>query len=245
MANIEIRTSQNVVIEYELASLMDRFLALIIDLAAFYISYFILFTGFSFVFARYLDNWGLAFFYLLTISGFLIYLLLFEALSGGQTLGKKMMKLRVVRPDGREAGLGDYLIRAIFMLIDFFLSLGVLGAMLIGSTTRSQRFGDLAAGTTVVRLQNKTNFTLEDLSRIVTLDSYQPQYPSVKQLTEEDVLVLKQLLRRYSKWPNAAHASALNLAVDNVSKRLGIPPPKREKTEFLKTVIRDYIVLTR
>ncbi len=245
MAKIEIRTSQNVVIEYELASLLDRFLALFIDLMVFYIGYFLVFTAFSFVFARYLDGWGFRFFALFTLSGFLIYLLLYEGLSGGQTLGKKLMKLRVVRPDGREAAPGDYLIRAIFMLIDLFLSLGVFGAMLIGSTTHSQRLGDLAAGTTVVRLENKTNFTLEDLSKIVTLDSYQPRYPSVKQLSEEDVLLLKQLLERYRKWPNPAHASAVQLAVDNVCKRLGISPPKGGKTEFLKTLIRDYIVLTR
>lgn len=245
MANIEIRTSQNVVIEYELATLLDRFLSQMIDVAVFYMSYILFFTGFSAVFAKWMNDWGFTFFALFTISGFLIYLLLFEVLSGGQTLGKKVMKLRVVRPDGREAALGDYLIRAIFMLLDLFLSLGVLGAMLIGSTTRSQRLGDLAAGTTLVRLQNKTSFTLEDLSRIVTLDNYQPQYPSVKQLSEEDVLVLKQLLQRYSKWPNAAHESAVNLAVDNVSKRLGIQAPRTGKTEFLKTIIRDYIVLTR
>lgn len=238
MASIEIRTSQNVVIEYELATLNDRFWALLIDLIAF-IS-IILIGASSFGLPMSLQS-----FMIFTLLGFLLYLLLFEVWSNGQTLGKMLMRQRVVRLDGREPGLGDYLLRSTFMMIDFFLSFGVLGAMLIGSTSRSQRFGDLAAGTTVVRLENKTSFTLDELTRIATIDQYKPQYPMVKQLSEEDVLLLRQVLHRYEKWPNAAHESALSLAVDMVCERLGIKPLHTRKTEFLRTLIRDYIVLTR
>lgn len=79
----------------------------------------------------------------------LLYYGLGEAISG-QTLGKRVMRVRVVRVDGRDAGVGAIAIRTLLRLVDgiLFYLVGLVTVLATGS--RRQRLGDLAAGTTVV-----------------------------------------------------------------------------------------------
>src|SRR5215211_1915781 len=65
----------------------------------------------------------------------------------GQTLGKRLMKIRVVRADGRPAGMGEIAVRTILRMIDNYV-VGML--VMIATGERRQRIGDLAAGTIVV-----------------------------------------------------------------------------------------------
>jgi uncharacterized RDD family membrane protein YckC len=117
-----------------------------------------------------------------------LYHLLWEVLANGQSLGKRTLGIRVVRLDGKEPGLSDYLLRAILLLIDFVFSIGVIGVLLIGSSAKRQRMGDLAASTTVVRLRSGLQFGLEEILKIGEPDSYVATYPEVRRLKEEDML---------------------------------------------------------
>jgi uncharacterized RDD family membrane protein YckC len=245
MASIEIQTTQNVTIEYELATLRDRFFAFFIDLLIFYGIYIFLWFFLMAVLGDAITGWGGHFLGLMQLVGLLAYHLLSEVFANGQSWGKKAMNIKVVRLDGREPGLGDYLLRSVFLLVDFVFSLGVLGAILIGSTFKSQRMGDLAANTTVIRMKNQLHFRLHDILKINTLDNYEPQYPAVRQLSEADMLLIKNLLAHYQTWRNAAHAEAVSDAALKICRELNIEQPPRNKIEFLKTLIRDYIVLTR
>lgn len=245
MASIEIQTTQNVTIEYEMATLRDRFFAFFIDLLIFYGIYLFLWFFLMATLGDAITGWGARFLGLMQLVGLLLYHLLSEILANGQSWGKKAMKIKVVRLDGREPGLGDYLLRSIFLLMDFVFSLGVLGAVLISSTFKSQRLGDLAANTTVIRVKNQLHFRLQDILKINTLDNYEPQYPAVRQLSEPDMLLIKNLLSRYQTWGNAAHAQAISQSVKKICEELQIEQPPPNKIEFLKTLIRDYIVLTR
>ena len=182
---------------------------------------------------------------LLNMMGFVLYHLATEVFSNGQTPGKKSLRIKVVRLDGRQPGMGDYLLRSVFLLIDLFLSIGVLGAVMIGSTFKSQRLGDLAANTAVIRVKNQLHFHLADILKIQTLDNYEPKYPAVKQLQESDMLLIKNLVTRFQTWQNDAHATAVHEAVQTICAELKIEQPKGNLLEFLKTLIRDYIVLTR
>jgi uncharacterized RDD family membrane protein YckC len=65
----------------------------------------------------------------------------------GQTLGKRLMKLRVVRADGRPAGMREIGVRTILRVIDNYL-VGLI--VMLATGERRQRIGDLAAGTIVV-----------------------------------------------------------------------------------------------
>jgi uncharacterized RDD family membrane protein YckC len=245
MASIEIRTTQNVTIEYELASLRDRFFAFFVDLVIYYLAYYLLWMILVGLFSGAMTSWGFNFIAMLNVVGLIFYHLLSEVFANGQSIGKKVLGLKVVRLDGLEPGLGDYLLRAIFLLVDFFLSIGVLGALFIGSTFKNQRLGDLAANTAVIRRKNHQHFRLSDILNIQTLEHYVPRYPAVKHLKESDVLLIKNLLSRHKAWRNAAHTEAVQLAVKTICKELDMAPPQGNKIEFLKTLVRDYIVLTR
>lgn len=245
MPNIDIRTTQNVTIEYELASLRDRFFAFFIDLVVYYVGYFIFWIAVLSALGDLIDQWGFMFIAMTMMVGLVFYHFLFEVFAGGRSLGKMAMNIRVVRMDGQEPGPGDHLMRSLFLVMDFFLSLGVLGGVLIGSTGSAQRLGDLAANTTVIRMKSQLHFQLKDILNIQSLENYEPQFPAVRLMSEPDMLLVKNVLSRYRNWQNPAHADAIRQTVSVVCQRLGMEEPKGNKIDFLKTLIRDYIVLTR
>jgi uncharacterized RDD family membrane protein YckC len=245
MPNIDIRTTQNVTIEYELAPLRERFLAFFIDLIIYIVASYLFWMVVIGLISDAITGWGARFIGLALFVGLIFYHLLSDIIGNGQSLGKRALHLKVVRLDGLEPGMGEYLLRSIFLLLDFSFSLGVLAAILIGSTYKNQRLGDLAANTTVIRVKNQLAFRLHDILKINTLENYEPQYPAVRQMNEADMLLLKNLLTRYQTWRNPAHAEAIRKATLQVCQQLNIEAPKGNQIEFLKTLIRDYIVLTR
>ncbi len=248
MKTIDIRTTQNVVIEYELANPWERVVGFIIDyiiVMAFYVILMLLLaavTDGSFFNSDILTGVLLV---IVPIILYMLYQFVSEAIGDGQSLGKRAVGIKVVRLDGQEPGLTDYLLRSILYLIDAFASLGILGLLFIVSSDKCQRLGDLTANTTVIRSRPNTQFGLSEILRINTLDNYTPRFPEVRQLSESDMLIIKQILNRYQRHPNDAHRSILNDLVSRLCKQLDIQTPPANKIEFLKTLIRDFIVLTR
>jgi len=250
MAGIEIRTAQNVIIEYEAASLRQRGLSVFIDVVIVLSIYFFAFlTGIAWsswipdgLMESAMESLIIIF---SPITGFLVYVFLFELLTKGQTPGKRIMGLRVVRLDGREPEPLDYLLRTVFHIPDTLMSGGILAAILIGSTLGRQRLGDLAANTTVICKRPGHRLYIKDILRIETTDVYTPKFPEVRQLSEEDMLLVKHVLTRLQRFNNEAHRKAVDMIVKNLCSKLGIPEPQRDKVTFLKTLVKDYIVLTR
>ena len=247
MATIEIRTTQNVTITYELANVRDRILAFVIDfILVIVLYYFLLFS----VLAAMQNFNGIEsllpfLFYFFPIFLFVSYAFTFEVVLHGQTIGKRMTGLKVVRIDGKEPGLTDYLLRALFYLFDVILCMGVIGALLIGTTARHQRLGDLTAHTTVVRVRSRLPHHLRDLLQISSPENYEPQYPGVRQFSEQDMLLVKNTLTRYQTYRNAAHREALVQLANRLAAILELDAPPPNSEAFLKTLLRDYVVLTR
>ena len=182
---------------------------------------------------------------LMLIGMFIFYQLLSEILADGQSWGKKAMGIKVVRLDGKEPNLSDYLLRSVFHIIDSIMSLGIMAALMISSSNKNQRLGDMTANTTVIRIKFNLRFRLEDILKINTLEDYEPTYPEVRQLSEKDMLLIKTIISRYRKYRNKAHQKVINELVENLVHQLDLPETPRDKIAFLKTLIRDYIVLTR
>ena len=244
MQTIEIRTTQNVTIEYELASLRERFFSFFIDGLIVGSFYFVLVMIMSNTLGDILyENPVLI--WLLMVGMFIFYQLFSEILADGQSWGKKAMGIKVVRLDGKEPNLSDYLLRASFHMIDSVVSLGILAALMISSSNKNQRLGDMTANTTVIRIKFNLRFRLEDILKINTLEDYEPTYPEVRQLSEKDMLLIKTIISRYRKHRNNAHQVVVNELVGKLVEQLDIAEPPRDKIAFLKTLIRDYIVLTR
>ena len=243
LKSIDIRTTQNVTITYEHAYLRERILAFVLDYVFLIITVMILyFLMFS------LGMTG----EIATIVNFLVigvivtfYTLILETLNHGQTLGKMILRIKVVKLDGKQPDVYDYLLRWTLRLLDIWISFGTLACILITSNQNSQRLGEIVSNTLVVRVRPRAAITLREILQIDDRQSYVPQYPEIRNFREEDILLIKQSIDRYNKYLNEAHRSALLELCDAMKSRLNLAVVPENKMEFLKTCIKDYIVLTR
>lgn len=152
---IDVLTPENITLSLEPAGIATRFGAVLIDVL---VQLFIAVAG-TIVLAigSGLLGWRLAgtlFQVSLTIGGFLLlfgYFIFFEALWNGQTPGKKMFGLRVVKDAGRPVDFLSVVIRNLVRIADFMPGLYALGAGAIFFSPQYKRFGDMAAGTVVIR----------------------------------------------------------------------------------------------
>ena len=80
----------------------------------------------------------------------LIYFSCFEGTSG-QTIGKKLAHIKVVKEDGSKCDFGSALVRNILRIVDHLPILYILGIILIVATDKKQRLGDMLAKTLVVK----------------------------------------------------------------------------------------------
>ncbi len=240
MRKIDITTTQNVTIEYELATVIDRAIATIIDLVIVNLSSLILFFMLSAV-TPGID--AVKYLYIMAPASF-FYHLLFEALNHGQSLGKAIMKIRVVKINGERPVFFDFLMRTVFRLVDITATSSTLAFITISSSDKGQRLGDFFAETTVVRLLNFNNFGLDSVLSMEKLKSYEPVYPAVIQFKEEEMLLIKETLERYLLLQNKSHNDAFLLLVKKLEGQLGVNAPK-DKVQFLRTLIKDYVSLTR
>ncbi len=249
MRSIDITTTQNVTIEYELAPLRERILAFFLDLMIVGIGYILLIQLLLMIFANLLSSGDFGWLILLLILPYGVlfaYNLLFEILNIGQTPGKMAMSIKTVRLDGKDPEWSDVLLRALLHLVDSIFSAGVIGSLLIKISAKSQRFGDMAAGTTVIKLPGAmSGFRLDSILNISSLETYQPFYPQVRELHESDMIFIKNTLARSQRYPNQAHHEAIEDLVSHLMPLLKIEQRPYDRVEFLKTLLRDYIVLTR
>ena len=245
MAAVTIHTTQNVRIDYETATLGTRSGAFLIDLLVVVISYVALLF-----FVDSLDLVNLSeqvYLVLGPIFYFTLYFFFWEMLSRGQTVGKKLLRLRVIRLDGRDPTPADFLIRAVFLLPDVIFTLGILAILLIVTGRRNQRLGDLIAGTVVINTVGFGGVTLADILTIRNREQHEARYPAVQRMTDDDMLVVKQCILRYRRYRNDAHRRALTLLADRMRELLELDrgEVKENEEQFLETLLLDYIVLTR
>lgn len=243
MKSIEIKTAQNVWLEYELASLRERILAFLLDLLS-----MALITGvLMFFFMGMLKLSGTA----ETIASILIgcvtlfYSLALEFFNNGQSIGKRVMKLQVIKITGDKATFYDYAGRWMFRMLDIYFSFGAIASILIASSAKAQRIGDIVSGTSVIRLESSIHLSLNDILKIQSRETYQPVYAQAKHLAEEDVILIKNTIDRFRKYNNPAHGEAIVQLAERIKSILEIKESTAEDVRFLQTVISDYIVLTR
>jgi hypothetical protein len=116
---------------------------------------------------------------------------------------------------------------------------------MISTTNLQQRLGDIIAGTIMVNVWDKYSITTDVLSNINSQANYQPKYPEVASFTEAEMLVLKKLVDRHQRYRNAAHRELMLETANRISRKLGIEILENKPDLFIKTLIKDYVVLTR
>ena len=150
---LEVETPDHVVLRYDLAGAGNRGFAAVVD---FIIASVIAFTANLILSQAGAFNQATVFVFggitlIVTLVLIWAYFILLEWLWNGQTIGKRMYRLRVINEDGSPAQFTAVLIRNLLRLVDFLPALYGLGVLVIVLSPKSQRLGDLAAGTYVVR----------------------------------------------------------------------------------------------
>jgi uncharacterized RDD family membrane protein YckC len=171
---------------------------------------------------------------LLLFVPIMFYSLLWELLNHGQTPGKLLIKLRVVKTDGSSPSLGALVMRWLLWIADG-PTLGFLGIFVMLVTRNHQRFGDMAAGTMVIKLAsyNKISVTLDEFDHLSP--DYKPFYPQAADLSLEQVNLITQTLKAN---PTDPHVMAL---ANKVRQVLGITHVRETNShDFLERIVRDY-----
>ncbi len=230
MQTVSVRTTQNVVIDYPVASLGDRILAYFIDvfiiLAYFILIFFLLVSGGAGSTAFIIG--------VLMIPPFL-YHLVFEIFMNGQSPGKRQMNIKVVRLDGTPPTIGNYIIRWLLRLIEIDALSGAIALFTIAVNGKGQRLGDIAAGTTVVKLVEQRAVTANEVFT-VSEDTYTPVFQQVIQLNDQDIEVIQQALEVNRTTGNSVPVMAVTEKIKNsLGIQTDLPPVK-----FLYTLVKDY-----
>ena len=247
MKTISFTTAQYVKIDYELAPAIYRVVASFLDFVFLLIYLLImqLFLSTGLFELKSPDTEAFVVALLFRLPWF-FYSPVIEYLTNGRSLGKYIMGIRVVKVNGETAGLREYFTRWIFRVVDIWIGgFGFLAILLSGTTEKRQRLGDIMAGTVVIRTKDSQVYTLRDVLSIKSQDNHQPTYPGVVRFSDEDMLLIKNTIIRVQRYPNDANkAFAIELA-NETAKLIGLTETPAKRMEFLKTVLQDYVVLTR
>lgn len=236
MSELQINTTQNVKIKFEASGAGERLLAFIID-SAIKMGYLLLLNGVFDVFEG-MDEWSQIGINTVLSFPVIFYTLALEAMLEGQTIGKRALKIKVVKIDGYQSSLSDYVVRWFFRIVDVYIF--GLGFFIMAFSKKGQRLGDMAAGTAVISLKDKVNINHTILENLK--DDYKPSYPSVIKLSDNDARIIKETFN------NARSVKDYKTLIKLRSKIMEVAEIKSHQgtdIEFIDTVLKDYNYYTQ
>lgn len=238
MPDISINTTQNVNINFAVASIGARMGAHLTDGAVKLCYHFLLqwtiLSGIS-IDEAIRDSWSMMAIFGLLYLPVMLYSLVQESLMEGQTIGKKLLGIKVVKIDGYQASFFDYLIRWVLRLIDISGTLYMAGVISMAISKNHQRLGDLAAGTAVISLKNKINIShtiLEQLS-----EDYEPVFAQVIRFSDNDIRIIKET---YKNAINNNDLKTIRKLIEKMETVSGIKQGAMSDSKFINTIIKDY-----
>jgi uncharacterized RDD family membrane protein YckC len=258
MSVIQIATPFNIDLEFEIAEFHKRLFAYLMDftlLVLYFVSMkFLYYGGFEQGSEEVLkSHMGVD---ILTISvPMLLYSLVTEVMMHGQTIGKKLMNIRVISLDGGEPELSQYLLRWMFKAFEwpFFFGytiltkgslliyimvtgfFGIIVVIIIAVSKKNQRLGDLAANTVVVN--TKSVFSVEDTVFMeIQQNDYVVKFPEVLKLSDRDINTIKNVINMFYKNHNTETCGRVAMKVQEVLKI----QTDMYAIDFLEKLLADY-----
>jgi len=211
------------------ASVGDRILAQILD-------WIILFAYVMLAIIIAADIIKTEWYYIITIGVIpLFYTLLMEIFNQGQSVGKMIMNMQVVKLDGSRPTMSAYLMRWLLFLIDGPLT-SYMGLLVMVLTRNNQRLGDLAAGTVVIKKQKykKIQISLDEYDYLSK--GYVPRYPQAADLSLEQIDIITHTL----SIQQSDFAKRTTQLARKVCEKLAIERKETDDTAFLRRIVRDY-----
>ena len=214
---VKSRTPESVELEFILAGLGNRIYALIIDyliwssiLILVLIVWAFLVTQVAWLRSEPIRLWITAIQILILFGVYIGYFICFETLWRGQTPGKRYVKIRVIREDGRNVGIQQSILRSLLRPIDDIFCLGFLFILF---TAQEKRLGDLVAGTILIQEgQTVAKQKIEISSSATSVAARIIETGKIAALTPDQFATIRKYLYRY---PTLAPS-----AKNNVSQKL-------------------------
>ena len=194
-----LTTPEGVAFRMPLAGPISRLLALIVDVLVVNAALSLLAGGVKLV-GEFSVDFGFGLFALLTFLLPILYTMVLESLWRGQTIGKRLLNLKVIDQDGLRLQVSQVVVRNLLRVVDSLPIFYLVGGVSTLVTRRAQRLGDLAANTVVVRTGRSFR---PDLS-VLASDKYNSlrNYPLIvtrlrqKLGSDEISLIIRALTRR-------------------------------------------------
>lgn len=266
MSVVRIATNFNIDVEFVSPPFYRRLLAWVIDLFI-QVFYLIIASRFYNWLASHADYssdasynfWAIG---LLLILPFFVYHLVCEVTMNGQSIGKKMIGIKVISETGGKPGIGQYVIRWLIRTSDFTLFImilmlpyaqyygnqvywgfaGVLALLVtdivLVNTKKQQRLGDILAHTLLINTRQKE--TINDTIFLEVSNQYVPSFPQVMQLSDRDINSLKGILDTAKKRHDFYLAE---MASDKIKNHLNIDTTL-SPFDFLEILLKDYNYLS-
>ncbi|WP_310484302.1 RDD family protein [Chamaesiphon sp. VAR_48_metabat_403] len=206
---VKSQTPESVELEFVLAGVGNRTQALVIDYLIWSSTIFILLVIWAILFAQitWLQSdtarpWLLAIQILILFGVYIGYFIVFETLWRGQTPGKKYVKIRVIRDDGRNVGIQQSILRSLLRPIDDILFIGLL---LILFTPQEKRLGDWVAGTISIQEgQTVSDREITILPAATELATKLIETGKIAALTPDEFAIIRKYLYRYPALSSSA-----------------------------------------
>ncbi len=235
--SIRVTTPQNVNIDFSLATVGERILAGFLD-----IIFIVILSSILSLIAVEIENalFGgpTGWIVFIVVTPLFFYTLLLEAFWNGQTLGKRILRIKVIALDGARLTLGSCTQRWVMRIVDVWFSVagavpGLLASMFIIISNKGQRIGDTVANTTVITTKKRSSVRNSAFVRLKK--SYEPQYPQAAQLRPQDIVTLKEVIRL-----TTTNRKEINIdAAQHIQKILHITKQEPAR-DFLIKIVKDY-----
>ena len=240
LEKLNIDTPEQVALEFSLATIGSRFLAVAIDtiiqIACAIVLLLVVAAGIWATGALGLAArpWVLA---VLVIGGFVIYygyFAVFETVWNGQTPGKRVIGLRVIHASGRPISPWEAILRNVVRLVDQMPAIYAIGIVSVFVTERSQRLGDLAAGTVVVHER-----LAESLDDVAPRPRAARSAYGARRLLPEEISVIELFFSRRGQLDGYARMRTAHQIARRIRERLEITA-QLDDEQLLEDVVAEY-----
>ncbi len=240
---LEVRTPESIAFSYELAGVGSRFLALAVDLAIQIAFLLLLVWGLTAIAAtshgtyatmrlgsrdHLVESIAIAMVIVVLFLIFFGYFILFEALWNGQTPGKRMLGIRVVRDGGYPIDFMASVIRNLIRVGEMALGFYALSAVVAVFSPQNKRIGDLAAGTIVIRESRMES--PEKMLREVA----EPVYAATAYVSGEERSIIRRFLERRTDLVPQRRAALASQLAQRVRPRLPADLQRLEDEDLLE-----------
>jgi uncharacterized RDD family membrane protein YckC len=236
MQTIRITTSQNIDIDYEVAGVGERVVARLIDYGVF-VGIFILGIVIGLIAGKSFNSKIVIIIAVSVYAAlYVFYDLACEIWMNGQSVGKRVMKIKVISLDGARPKFSQYLLRWLFRIVDFTLSSGLCGLISVAVSDKHQRVGDMVAGTSLIKTQARTS--IGNIAFSPVENEYNPVFNEAAQLNDQDIVLLQEVIRTYFQ---TGSTEVVYVAAARIKELLSVSAIEgMDDLFFLQTIVKDY-----